>query len=204
MNKKKVTILVSTITILFNTIALAQSNNINSAIDKNTSYAYTSSLGSTKLISGKLYRIETTKGFCVAMPLDSFDVNGARAKLEKISKGRLNQWWYVLPYNSSNFCLINFATGKALEVTGDSQNNDAQIGQWAIAPAATNQRWKLKPVNKFYSALENVSTGKVMDIPWCDEYEGQVVNQYEYNGCSAQQYKFTVVSQQEYGSYTYR
>ena len=157
----------------------------------------------TRLTCNKLYRIKTTKGYCVAMPSDTFGVDGARARLERVSNGKINQWWYVLPGDSSNFCLVNFATGKTLEVTGASRYNDAQIGQWSVAPRASNQRWKLKYVNSRYVALYNVGTGKVMDIPYSNQYEGQIVNQYEYNGCTAQQFAFVSVSTSEYRSNKY-
>ena len=137
------------------------------------------------------------------MPTDTFGVDGARAELENVSSGRINQWWYVLPGSSNNFCLVNFATGKVLEVTGASRNNDAQIGQWSVAPTASNQRWKLKYVNSRYVALYNVGTGKVMDIPYSNQYAGQIVNQYDYNGCTAQQFVFVSVPSSEYSSCKY-
>ena len=162
-----------------------------------------SNRNSTRLECNKLYRIKTTEGYCLAMPTSSFGDDRARVKLERTSSGSINQWWYVLPGSSSNFCIVNFATGKVLEVTDAVDYNDAQIGQCTINPRAACQRWKLEYVNSRYVALRNVATGKVMDIPNSNQYAGQIVNQYDFNGCTAQQFKFVSVSSSEYREYTY-
>lgn len=83
--------------------------------------------------------------------------------------------------DEDEFAIYNCNSGKSLNVSGGSLNNEAVIEQYAYADW-DSQKWVFEKVDGSYYKITNVNSGKVLEIGGLSTTDGAVCSQYEYNG----------------------
>ncbi|MDO4747902.1 MAG: RICIN domain-containing protein [Eubacteriales bacterium] len=97
------------------------------------------------------------------------------------------QIWRFEKQSDSSYKIINQKTGYVLEVAGASTSNGANV-QIAQDTGAKNQRWYVYSVNDKYVLRPASSTKCVLDVRSSSTEECTKLNQYTYNGSSAQMF----------------
>lgn len=106
-------------------------------------------------------------------------------------------------YNT--YTITNVASGYAVEVSGftnygQKQDNQRTLQQWQASASTPErwQKWNAVDLGNGYFKLVNLFSGKVLDVPGSSTTQGQVLQQYDWNGSNAQQWQLTEVG---FGAY---
>lgn len=79
-------------------------------------------------------------------------------------------------------------SGKALDVSGVSSDNGANIHQWALH-GGDNQQWKFESAGDGYYFVKAKHSGKVVDVSGPSTDDGANVHQWSFHGGTNQQWK---------------
>ncbi len=90
---------------------------------------------------------------------------------------------------SGTFEMEILHSGSCVDVEGVSQENGADIHQWACNSAA-NQRWIVKDVGGGYHTLQSVHSGRCLDIGGWSTSNGGNLIQWDCHGGNNQQFRF--------------
>lgn len=77
--------------------------------------------------------------------------------------------------------LMNYHSGKALNVTAGSLDNSAVVEQYGY-DSWTSQKWTFEEVEDGYYRIVNKNSGKVLDVNELSVEAGAACIQYDYNG----------------------
>jgi hypothetical protein len=80
-----------------------------------------------------------------------------------------------------NYKIVNAATGKVVDVTGESTANGAQIQEWDYLGGA-NQQWQVVPVDDVHYKIVNRLSGRVLDVRDGSALNGTPIQQWDYLG----------------------
>ena len=87
--------------------------------------------------------------------------------------------------------VVNYNSGKCLDVTGRSTANGAHIQQWTCN-GGTNQEWYPKVVGTYAAGdiynFINLNSGKCVDVTGSSTANGAVVEQWPCNGGNNQKW----------------
>ncbi|MGW8763669.1 glycosyl hydrolase family 95 catalytic domain-containing protein [Streptomyces sp. NPDC055815] len=91
---------------------------------------------------------------------------------------------------TGTFRVVNRASGKVLDVSGQSTADGAAVIQWPWS-GGTNQQWRLLPDPDGSFRLSNVNSGKVLDNPGASTTHGQALDQWTDTDSPNQWWKLT-------------
>lgn len=96
----------------------------------------------------------------------------------------------TFPNTSDKYKIVNRLSGKVLNVSGGSGENNAVIEQYDYY-GWTSQKWQLVSSGNGYYSIKNVASGKVIDISSKSTSDGASCIQYTNNNGTNQQWSFT-------------
>ncbi|WNM40971.1 RICIN domain-containing protein [Micromonospora halotolerans] len=123
-------------------------------------------------------------GLCVGVTGD--DPEGANAALADCTGGP-EQQWVVTPVAADTYVLVNAASGKCLDVYGQSTDDGTDLVQWSCNGQA-NQQWKLQPTGSGPVLLVAVHSGKCAQVDDAATEAGSELEQAPCNGAPEQQW----------------
>jgi galactan endo-1,6-beta-galactosidase len=107
----------------------------------------------------KIVQVDTGKVLAVA---DDSDEAGARAVVARDGDGKAQQWRLVK--DGEFYKIVNRKSGKVLDVSGESLDEDGEIIQWDDKDEGTdNQRWSWQGDGQ-ERRLKSKSSGLVLDV----------------------------------------
>jgi hypothetical protein len=119
------------------------------------------------------------------------DPEGAPTLQNACTGAQTQQWTAtVVSGNPDTYTLINAATGKCLDVFGESRDDGAKVVQWSCKGSA-NQLWQLAPAEDGGSILTNVNSDKCLGVAGGDPNAGAAVVQQSCDNVPAQHWIFT-------------
>ena len=96
-------------------------------------------------------------------------------------------------FNSrQKYAIKSVNSGKALDVSGASKNDGANVLQYRYN-GQNNQKWYLEKQSDGYYVIKCVNSGKVLDVAWGSKDDGANVQQCSYNGGNAQRWELRKV-----------
>ena len=96
-------------------------------------------------------------------------------------------------FNSKQkYAIKSVNSGKALDVSGASKNDGANVLQYRYN-GQNNQKWYLEKQSDGYYVIKCVNSGKVLDVAWGSKDDGANVQQCSYNGGNAQRWELKKV-----------
>jgi Ricin-type beta-trefoil lectin domain-like len=102
----------------------------------------------------------------------------------------LNATARAMAVTEDTYKIVNVNSGKLLDVSGGSREDEATVLQWADSNAS-NQWWKVIRLENGYFKLENVNSGKVLDVSALSKDDGAKVQQWGFwQAGTNQQWKF--------------
>ncbi|GAA1245912.1 ricin-type beta-trefoil lectin domain protein [Kitasatospora nipponensis] len=113
---------------------------------------------------------------------------GAKA-VEQPPGAATSQLWQLSAAGGA-YTLTDVASGKVLDVPGNSGNDGVQLQQWT-ANGGDNQRWLLAPTTDGAYTLTSKLSGKVMDVYQALGTPGTKVIQYHATGQANQRWNLT-------------
>lgn len=97
---------------------------------------------------------------------------------------------------NARYQIVNVASGKALDVSGQSTANGANVAIWSYW-GGNNQKWTIEAVGSYYK-INNVNSGKALDVYQSStENHGSII-QYDYWGGHNQQWSIVYVGNDSY------
>lgn len=144
-------------------------------------------------LTGNSYGVrETGPGTEENAVLDNYLCDNATAPIETYApsttvQGNVSCGTEGAPIEDGTYRITNVATGQVLEVDGGSDDDGANVQQWAYWGGA-NQHWELTREADGYR-IENVSTGKVLDVARGSTINGANVHQWSDHGGDNQRFE---------------
>ncbi|MFG3689394.1 RICIN domain-containing protein [Micromonospora sp. NPDC047740] len=123
-------------------------------------------------------------GRCVGVTGD--EPEGAQAALADCTGGP-EQQWVATPVAADVFTLVNAASGKCLDVYGQSADDGAKVVQWSCNGQA-NQQWRLAPAAGGAVLLVAVHSGKCAQVHDAGSDAGSALEQAPCGGAPEQQW----------------
>ncbi|SBT54827.1 RICIN domain-containing protein [Micromonospora narathiwatensis] len=123
-------------------------------------------------------------GRCVGVTGD--DPEGARAALADCTGGP-EQQWVATPVDGDVFTLVNAASGKCLDVYGQSADDGTAVQQWSCN-GQVNQQWRLAPAGAGPVLLVAVHSGKCAQVAGAGTDPGAPLEQAPCTGAAEQQW----------------
>ncbi len=92
------------------------------------------------------------------------------------------------PLSGHYYSLINYGSGKALDISGASTANVANVIQWNYK-ASPNQQFYLTDLSNGYWSIMASHSGRSLDVASWSTQEGGNIQQYDYHGGNNQQWQ---------------
>lgn len=94
-------------------------------------------------------------------------------------------WQHLPPPSidlSGTYEIQNVASGLAMNVSGASTTNGAEIIQWPFSSGATNALWTFVPTSGGYYQIKNVNSGQVVNVTAASGLSGASIVQWPAEG----------------------
>ncbi|MEW5824913.1 MAG: RICIN domain-containing protein [Pseudomonadota bacterium] len=98
-----------------------------------------------------------------------------------------------LPKSGKTYKIINEASGMALDVSGKSKKDGADVIQWTDNNQ-TNQQWTLSNLGDGTWTIRPVHSNKSLDVSGWSTQDDTPIKQWSYSGYANQQWKLTQTS----------
>ncbi|HEY8903079.1 MAG TPA: RICIN domain-containing protein, partial [Chthoniobacterales bacterium] len=102
------------------------------------------------------------------------------------------QKWTFSYLGSGEYKITGLASGRVVNVSGNSNSNGANLILWDWN-GATNEQWSITPIGDGYFRLTALNSGKVADVAGPSTADGAVVHQWDYVGVTNQKWSFTIM-----------
>jgi len=103
--------------------------------------------------------------------------------------GGANQKWTLTHLGNSQYKIINFQSGRSLDVANNSTADGANIQVWDYAGTG-NQKWTITATSGGYYRVTAVHSGKAMDVSGASTANDADIFQWTYGGGNNQQWAF--------------
>ncbi|MCA9237722.1 MAG: RICIN domain-containing protein [Planctomycetales bacterium] len=135
------------------------------------------------LVSGRAYYIQAKhSGKRLEVPAESVDQDQALLQQwrPRSGAGRADQiqQWRIEDAGNGWWRLTNLASGKVLDVPGNSTANSAQLQQYRDN-GGDNQRWSITPNGDGYYVITSKQSGKNLDVEGASTADGAAIHQYQ-------------------------
>jgi pectate lyase len=92
------------------------------------------------------------------------------------------------PVSDQYYNIINYGTGKALDISGGETGNGGNAIQWT-ANGSRNQQFYLTDLGNGYWSMAASHSGRVVDVSGWSTADGANIHQWDYHGGSNQQWQ---------------
>lgn len=99
--------------------------------------------------------------------------------------------------SAATYRIINVGSGLVMDIAGVSQDNYADVHQWAYV-AGDNQQFIVEPDGNNYYTLKAVHSNKNIDVEGQGQAPGTNVIQYQENGTDAQLFSFEYLGNDQF------
>jgi hypothetical protein len=145
------------------------------------------------IVSGRAYYLTAKhSGKRLEVSTDAINQNAAGLRqwgVRPTDEGR-NQLWRFDEIEEGSWRLTNVASGKVLDLPGNSAANSVQLQQYADN-GGDNQRWMITRTDDGYFVITSKASGKNIDVDGVSVQDGAEIHQYQDTGNDNQLWSIT-------------
>lgn len=140
---------------------------------------------------GRYYLYNSASSYVLEVPAGA-TANGTRLEQSPYSGGA-NQQWTLADLGCGLYSMKNVASGKSIDINGQSLYDGGVVDQWDYVVGAANEQFLLTPTGTASYRIDNLNSLKALDDPGYSTTAGTDIDQWWYLGGSNQQWTFVPV-----------